>query len=48
MKLIRTAKIKLNISVAEMLPTMQAYTKAFNLVASVGWVADLERSFYHD
>ena len=37
MKLIRTAKIKLNISVAEMLPTMQAYTKAFNLVASVGF-----------
>ena len=37
MKLIRTAKIKLNISAAEVLPTMRAYTKAFNLVASVGF-----------
>ena len=37
MKLIRTAKIKLNISADEVLPTMRAYTKAFNLVASVGF-----------
>lgn len=37
MKLIRTAKIKLNISVAEVLPTIQAYTKAFNFVCSVGY-----------
>ena len=37
MKLIRTAKIKLNISAAEMLPTMQAYTKAFNFVCATGF-----------
>jgi putative transposase len=37
MKLIRTAKIKLNISADEILPTMQAYTKAFNLVSAVGF-----------
>lgn len=37
MKLIRTAKIKLNISVSEVLPSMQAYTKAFNFVCQVGF-----------
>jgi IS605 OrfB family transposase len=39
MRLIRTAKIKLNISVAEILPTIQAYTKAFNYVCQVGFPA---------
>jgi putative transposase len=37
MKLIRTAKIKLDISATEVLPTLQAYTKAFNFVASRGF-----------
>lgn len=37
MKLIRTAKIKLNIEVADILPTLQAYTKAFNFVCQVGY-----------
>ena len=37
MKLTRTAKIKLNISVAEVLPTMKAYTNAFNFVCQVGF-----------
>jgi IS605 OrfB family transposase len=39
MKLTRTAKIKLNISPSEVLPTMQAYTKAFNFVCQVGFLA---------
>jgi IS605 OrfB family transposase len=37
MKLVRTAKIKLNISVDEVLPTIQAYTKAFNFVCATGY-----------
>jgi IS605 OrfB family transposase len=37
MKLIRTAKIKLNISAAEILPTIKAYTKAFNFVCAIGY-----------
>ena len=37
MKLIRTAKIKLNISPNEIKPTLEAYTNAFNYVCQVGW-----------
>ena len=37
MKLIRTAKIKLNMKPAEILPTLQAYTKAFNFVCQTGF-----------
>jgi IS605 OrfB family transposase len=37
MKLIRTAKIKLNMLPAEILPTLQAYTKAFNFVCATGF-----------
>jgi len=37
MKLIRTAKIKLNIKVEEILPTLEAYTKAFNFVCQIGF-----------
>lgn len=37
MKQVRTASVKLNISVEEILPTMQLYTKAFNLVCQVGF-----------
>jgi len=38
MKLIRTIKLKLNIPESKMLPTIQAYTKAYNLVSQQGWV----------
>jgi len=37
MKLIRTIKLKLNIPESEILPTIQAYTKAYNLVCQQGW-----------
>lgn len=37
MKLIRTAKIKLNMLVNDVLPTIQAYTKAFNFVCQLGF-----------
>ena len=37
MKLIRTARIKLNLSVADVQPTILAYTKAFNHVCQVGF-----------
>ena len=37
MKLTRTAKIKLNISSADILPTLVAYTKAFNFVCQEGF-----------
>ena len=37
MKLTRTAKIKLNISFGEILPTLLAYTKAFNFVCQTGF-----------
>ena len=37
MKLIRTAKIKLNMLPAEILPTLEAYTKAFNFVCAIGF-----------
>lgn len=37
MKLIRTAKIKLNMLASEAMPTIQAYTKAFNFVCSIGF-----------
>ena len=39
MKLIQTAKIKLNISPEEILPTLVAYTTMFNLVCQVGFKA---------
>lgn len=37
MKLVRTAKIKLNIAPQDILPTIQAYTKAFNAVCREGY-----------
>ena len=37
MKLIRTVKIKLNISADEVRPTIEAYTKAFNFVCQIGF-----------
>jgi IS605 OrfB family transposase len=37
MKLTRTAKIKLNISINEILPTLVSYTKAFNFVCQEGF-----------
>lgn len=37
MKLIRTVKLKLNISPDEIKPTIEAYTTAFNYVCSIGW-----------
>lgn len=37
MKLNRTAKLKLNAKVDEFLPSLQAYTKAFNMVCQVGY-----------
>jgi predicted transposase len=37
MRLIRTAKIKLDIPVDEVLPTLVAYTKAFNFVCQEGF-----------
>ena len=37
MKLTRTARIKLNIPIEEILPTIRAYTTAFNLVCQVGF-----------
>ena len=37
MKLTRTAKIKLNVLPSEMLPTLIAYTKAFNFVCEKGF-----------
>lgn len=37
MKLIRTVKIKLNMLASEALPTIQAYTKAFNFVCQEGF-----------
>src|SRR5208282_5216379 len=37
MKLVRTAKIKLNIKVEDILPTLQAYTRAFNFICQKGY-----------
>ncbi len=37
MKLTRTIKLKLDILETEMLPTIQAYTKAYNLICQQGW-----------
>ena len=37
MKLTRTIKLKLNIPEIEILPTIQAYTKAYNLICQQGW-----------
>ena len=37
MKLTRTIKLKLNIPESEVIPTIQAYTKAYNLVSQQGW-----------
>lgn len=37
MKLTRTIKIKLNIPVDEIKPTLEAYTDAFNYVCQTGW-----------
>lgn len=45
MKLIRTAKIKLNIKVEEFLPTLKAYTKAFNFVCDIGFEKKISNKF---
>lgn len=37
MKLIRTIKLKLDISTEVIKPTIEAYTKAFNFVCQMGW-----------
>jgi putative transposase len=37
MKLSRTIKLKLDIPKTEILPTVQAYTKAYNLICQQGW-----------
>lgn len=37
MKVNRTAKLKLNVEVKNILPSLQAYTKAFNLVCKIGY-----------
>ena len=37
MKLIRTVKLKLNVAPQEMLPTLKAYTHAYNFVCTHGW-----------
>jgi len=37
MKLTRTIKLKLDIPETEFLPTVQAYTKAYNLICQQGW-----------
>jgi len=37
MKLVRTVKIKLDMPVETIQPTINAYTKAFNLVCQAGW-----------
>ena len=36
MKLVRTVKLKLNILVESIKPTLDAYTKAFNFVCQIG------------
>ena len=43
MKLIRVAKIKLNMRADEIRPTISAYSKAFNLVCQVGF-ADKDKN----
>ena len=40
MRLVKTAKIKLNIQVEEVLPTILAYTKAFNFVSKIGYTSN--------
>ena len=37
MQLSRTIKIKLDISIEAIKPTIEAYTKAFNFVCRTGW-----------
>ena len=37
MKLTRTIKIKLDIPIDTIKPTIEAYTKAYNFVCKVGW-----------
>jgi putative transposase len=37
MKIMRTIKLKLKASINDVLPTMEAYTKAFNLVSKIGY-----------
>jgi hypothetical protein len=37
MRLNRTVKLKLDVKVEEILPSLQAYTAAFNLVCQVGY-----------
>lgn len=40
MKITRTAKLKLDISAEQILPTAVAYTEAFNYICEVGWKAN--------
>jgi IS605 OrfB family transposase len=37
MKLVRTTKLKLDVSIDAVKPTVEAYTKAFNFVCQAGW-----------
>ena len=37
MELIRTIKLKLDISSETIKPTIKAYTQAFNYICSIGW-----------
>jgi IS605 OrfB family transposase len=54
MKLSRTAKLKLNIKADQILPSLQAYTKAFNFVCQIGFdnkisnAIDLHKLTYQD
>lgn len=44
MKLFKTAKIKLNIPVSEIMPTINAYTKAFNIICQDGYEAKIHNN----
>jgi len=46
MKLTRTAKIKINMLAEEILPTIKAYTKAFNYVCQIGYTLLYEQRSY--
>ena len=54
MKLVRVAKIRLDVPFQELKPTFDAYTRAFNLVAQRGWMdsdcngVSLHRKTYQD
>ena len=54
MKLIQTAKIKIDMSASEILPTIQAYTNAFNFICETGFLSkdknkiSLQKKTYYD